>query len=56
MERSLDEPSSSYAHIASNYEIADDKLSVIYYIDDKPKFSNGERIRAVDVKFSFDTL
>ena len=56
MERSLDEPSSSYAHIASSYEIADDKLSVIYYIDDKAKFSNGERIRAVDVKFSFDTL
>ena len=56
MERSLDEPSSSYAHIASSYEIADDKLSVIYNIDDKAKFSNGERIRAVDVKFSFDTL
>ena len=56
MERSLDEPSSSYAHIASSYEIADDKLSVIYYIDDKAKFSNGESIRAVDVKFSFDTL
>ena len=56
MERSLDEPSSSYAHIASSYEIADDKLSVIYYIDDKAKFSNGERIKAVDVKFSFDTL
>ena len=56
MERSLDEPSSSYAHIASSYEIADDKLSVIYYIDDKAKFSNGERIGAADVKFSFDTL
>ena len=56
MERSLDEPSSSYAHIASSYEIADDKLSVIYYIDDKAKFSNGDRIKAVDVKFSFDTL
>ena len=56
MERSLDEPSSSYAHIASSYEIADDKLSVIYNIDDKAKFSNGERIKAVDVKFSFDTL
>jgi microcin C transport system substrate-binding protein len=56
MERSLDEPSSSYAHIASSYEIADDKLSVIYYIDDKAKFSNGERIKAADVKFSFDTL
>ena len=56
MERSLDEPSSSYAHIASSYEIAEDKLSVIYYIDDKAKFSNGDRIKAVDVKFSFDTL
>ena len=56
MERSLDEPSSSYAHIASSYKIADDKLSVIYYIDDNAKFSNGERIKAADVKFSFDTL
>ncbi len=56
MERSLDEPSSSYAHIASSYKMADDNLSVTYYIDDKAKFSNGERIRASDVKFSFDIL
>ena len=56
MERSLDEPSSSYAHIASSYQLADDNLSVIYYIDKKAKFSNGDRIRASDVKFSFDTL
>ena len=56
MERSLDEPSSSYGHIAENYILADDKLSVTYIINKKAKFSNGDAITASDVKFSFETL
>ena len=56
MERSLDEPSSSYGHIAYKYILADDGLSVIYYIKNKAKFSNGDDITAQDVKFSFETL
>ena len=56
MERSLDEPSSSYGHIASRYELASDKMSVIYHIKDNAKFSNGDNILAQDVEFSFLTL
>ena len=56
MERSLDEPSSSYGHIASKYELAADKMSVTYYIKDNAKFSNGDNILAQDIEFSFLTL
>ena len=56
MERSLDEPSSSYGHIASRYSLSDDKLSVTYHIKDNAYFSNGDKITASDVKFSFYTL
>ena len=56
MERSLDEPSSSYGHIAYKYELADNELSVTYFIKDYAKFSNGDDITASDVKFSFETL
>jgi len=56
MERSLDEPSSSYGHIAYKYILADDGLSVTYYIKDHAKFSNGDEIVADDVLFSYQTL
>ena len=56
MERSLDEPSSSYGHIAYKYVLADNGLSVTYYIKNNAKFSNGDDITADDVKFSFETL
>ena len=56
MDRSLDEPSSSYAHIASGYKLAKDGLSVTYYIKSNAKFSNGDHITAHDVDFSFNTL
>ena len=56
MERSLDEPSSSYGHIARKYILANDGLSVIYYIKDHAKFSNGDDITSEDVRFSFETL
>ncbi len=56
MERSLDEPSSSYAHVAHSYELSKDNLSVTYYLDTNARFSNGKNIKASDVKFSFDTL
>ena len=56
MERSLDEPSSSYGHIARKYKLANDGLSVTYYIKDHAKFSNGDDITSEDVRFSFETL
>ena len=56
MVRSLDEPSSSYGHIASGYDLAKDGLSVTYFIKDNARFSNGDKIKASDVEFSFKTL
>ena len=56
MTRSLDEPSSSYALLAKSYQLAEDKLSVNYYIDENARFKNGDQVTAYDVKFSFDLL
>jgi microcin C transport system substrate-binding protein len=56
MTRSLDEPSSSYALVASSYKLSNDKLSVVYYIDKDAKFSNSKYITADDVKYSFELL
>ena len=56
MTRSLDEPSSSYSLVAKSYKLSDDKLSVIYYIDEDAKFSNSKYITAEDVKYSFEIL
>ncbi len=56
MERSLDEPSSSYGHIAEKFILSKDKLSVIYTINEKAKFSNNDSITAEDIKFSFEML
>ena len=56
MVRSLDEPSSSYGHIASGYDLAKDGLSVTYFIKDNARFSNGDKIKASDVEFSYKTL
>ena len=56
MERSLDEPSSSYGHIAYKYILAENGLSVTYYIKNNAKFSNGDPVLAKDVVFSYETL
>jgi len=56
MTRSLDEPSSSYSLIAKSYRLSDDKLSVIFYIDEDAKFSNSKYITAEDIKYSFELL
>ena len=56
MERSLDEPSSSYGHIAEKFILSKDKLSVIYIINEKARFSNDDLITAEDIKFSFEML
>jgi microcin C transport system substrate-binding protein len=56
LERSLDEPFSAYGLLAEDIELAKDKLSVVFRLNAKAKFSNGEAVTAADVKFSFDTL
>ena len=56
MERSLDEPSSSYGHIAKSFILSNDQLSVTYTINEEAQFSNGDPITAEDVKFSYEML
>jgi len=56
MVASKDEPFSKYPLIASDIQLADDKLSVIFKIDQRARFNNGDKITAEDVKFSFDTI
>jgi len=56
LEKSQDEPFSSYGLIADDFELANDKLSVTFHINPHARFSNGENISATDVKYSFDTL
>ncbi|MDH3329164.1 MAG: extracellular solute-binding protein [Desulfobulbaceae bacterium] len=53
---SLDEPFSEYGLIAKDIELAHDRLSVIYTIDENARFSDGTKITPEDVKFSLDTL
>lgn len=56
MESSLDEPFSKYPLIAEDISLAKDKLSVIFRINRKARFSNGDPVTAKDVKYSFDML
>lgn len=53
MERSLDEPTSSYGHLAENYELAENKLAVTFTLNKNAKFSNGDPVTAYDVEHSY---
>jgi len=53
---SLDEPFAAYGLIAKDIELADDRLSVIYTIDENAKFSDGSPVTPEDVQFSLNTL
>ena len=56
MEKSLDEPFSAYGLLAKDIQLAKDKLSVTFTINEKARFNDGSEVTATDVKFSFDTL
>ena len=53
---SLDEPFAEYGLIAKDIELADDRLSVTYTIDENAKFSDGTPVTPEDVRFSLSTL
>ncbi|MDX2434988.1 MAG: extracellular solute-binding protein [Desulfobacterales bacterium] len=53
---SLDEPFAAYGLIAKDIELADDRLSVIYTIDENARFSDGSPITPEDVQFSLNTM
>ncbi|MBW6519462.1 MAG: extracellular solute-binding protein [Desulfoarculaceae bacterium] len=53
---SLDEPFAEYGLIAKDIEVAKDKLSVVFTLNEAARFSDNSPITPEDVKFSLDTL
>jgi len=53
---SLDEPFAEYGLIASDIEVAADKMSVTFTIDKRARFSDGTPVTPEDVAFSLKTL
>ena len=53
---SLDEPFAEYGLVARDIELAEDKLSVTYTLDEKARFSDGTPVTPDDIKFSLETL
>ncbi|MGI8851836.1 MAG: extracellular solute-binding protein [Methyloceanibacter sp.] len=56
MTRAADEPDALYSLVAESAEVADDGMSVTFYLRPEAKFSDGTPLTAEDVAFSFDTL
>ncbi|WP_199763860.1 extracellular solute-binding protein [Helicobacter bizzozeronii] len=54
--QSLDEPYAEYALIANDIQLDPQNRFVIFGIDPHAQFSDGVKITAHDVKYSFDTL
>jgi microcin C transport system substrate-binding protein len=53
---SLDEPFAAYGLIAKDIELAADKKSVTFTLNEQAKFADGSPVTAEDVKFSLETL
>ena len=51
-----DEASSAYGLLADDITIGSDHRSVRFHLNPAARFSNGDPVRASDVKYSFDTL
>ena len=53
---SLDEPFAAYGLIAKDIELAADRKSVTFTIDERARFSDGTPVTVHDVQYSLDTL
>lgn len=56
MARASDEPDAVYGLVAESAEVADDGMSVTFYLRPEARFSDGTPVTAEDVVFSFETL
>ena len=56
MVQSADEPYSLYAHIAEDVRVAKDKMSITFRIDPRARFSDGSKVTADDIKYTFETI
>jgi microcin C transport system substrate-binding protein len=53
---SADETASMYGLLAEDMELAPDRMSIVFRINPKARFNNGDPVTAEDVKYSYDTL
>ncbi|WP_449371517.1 ABC transporter substrate-binding protein [Thiomonas sp.] len=56
MTPSWDEPNTVYGLLAEDIAVAQDGLSVLFRLDPRARFSNGDAVTAHDVAYSFSTL
>lgn len=56
MTRAMDEPDAVYGLVAESAEVADDGMSVTFYLRPEARFADGSPLTADDVAFSFETL
>lgn len=52
----FDEPATAYGLLAEDVAVAADARSVVFTLNPKARFQNGDAVTAGDVKHSFDTL
>jgi microcin C transport system substrate-binding protein len=53
---SADEVATIYGLLADDIVLAPDRRSIVFHINPKARFNNGDAVTAADVKYSFDTL
>jgi microcin C transport system substrate-binding protein len=53
---SADEVATMYGLLAEDMQLAPDRMSIIFRLNPKARFNNGDPVTAADVKHSFDTL
>ena len=56
MVRAQDEPDAVYGLVAESAEVADDKMSVTFYLRPEARFRDGTPLTAADVAFTLETL
>lgn len=56
MTRSLDEPFTLYGLVAQSVEAPEDRSAVAFNLDPRARFSDGRRVTAEDIRFSFELL
>jgi microcin C transport system substrate-binding protein len=56
MDDNYDEVGDCYCYLTEKVEVSADRLSVIYHLNPRASFNNGEAITSADVLFSFEAL
>eukprot|EP01034_Spumella_vulgaris_P035610 gene35610-43909_t len=52
----MDEPNTAYGLLASDIQVATDRMSVVFQIHPQARFHNGDPVLAVDVRHTFERL